>query len=92
MVAINSVISYAAVPSLPFGGVGDSGFGRIHGADGLREFSRAKAITRRRFRPMVQVLSFDRPAWAVWLVLRIVRILYAGPLWSSKRKARDGSD
>jgi aldehyde dehydrogenase (NAD+) len=76
MVAVNSVVSYAAVPSLPFGGVGDSGFGRIHGADGLREFSRAKAITRRRFRPAIQVLTFDRPAWAVGLLLRIVRVLY----------------
>ncbi len=76
MVAVNSVVSYAAVPSLPFGGVGDSGFGRIHGADGLREFSRTKAITRRRFRPMIQVLTFDRPAWVVRLLLRIVRVLY----------------
>jgi acyl-CoA reductase-like NAD-dependent aldehyde dehydrogenase len=76
MVAVNSVVSYAAVPSLPFGGVGDSGFGRIHGADGLREFSRSKAITHRRFRPVVEFLTFDRPAWAVWLLLRIVRVFY----------------
>jgi acyl-CoA reductase-like NAD-dependent aldehyde dehydrogenase len=76
MVAVNSVISYSAVPSLPFGGVGDSGFGRIHGADGLREFTRTKAVTRRRFRPVVQVLTFARPAWAVRLLLRIVRVRY----------------
>ena len=47
---VNSVIAFASVPALPFGGVGDSGFGRIHGADGLREFTRAKAITRQRLR------------------------------------------
>ena len=76
MVAINSVVSYAAVPALPFGGVGDSGFGRVHGADGLREFTRPKAVTRRRFRPAVQVLTFARPAWAIRLLLRIVRVLY----------------
>jgi acyl-CoA reductase-like NAD-dependent aldehyde dehydrogenase len=76
MVAINSVVSYAAVPSLPFGGVGDSGFGRIHGADGLREFARAKAITHRRFRPAVEVLTFARRPGAVRLLLRIVRVLY----------------
>jgi acyl-CoA reductase-like NAD-dependent aldehyde dehydrogenase len=76
MVAINSVISYAAVPALPFGGVGDSGFGRVHGADGLREFTRAKAVTRRRFRPAVRVLTFERPAWAIRLLLRMVRVLY----------------
>src|SRR5215471_3950521 len=51
MTAINSVITFASVPSLPFGGSGDSGFGRIHGADGLREFARPKAITRQRMKP-----------------------------------------
>lgn len=76
MVSVNSVISYAAVPALPFGGVGDSGFGRIHGADGLREFSRTKAVTRRRFPPVIPVLTFDRPAWAMGMLLRIVRVLY----------------
>ena len=46
MTSINSVISFAGVPTLPFGGVGDSGFGRIHGPDWLREFTYAKAVTR----------------------------------------------
>ncbi|HET9254768.1 MAG TPA: aldehyde dehydrogenase family protein [Pseudonocardiaceae bacterium] len=76
MVSVNSVCSYAVVPALPFGGVGDSGFGRVHGADGLREFARAKAVTRRRFPPVVQVLTFARPSWAVRLLLRLVRVLY----------------
>jgi acyl-CoA reductase-like NAD-dependent aldehyde dehydrogenase len=76
MVAINSVISFAAVPSLPFGGVGDSGFGRVHGADGLREFARTKAVTRRLFHPAVPVLTFARPAWAIRVLLRIVRVRY----------------
>ncbi|MBA3282011.1 MAG: aldehyde dehydrogenase family protein [Acidimicrobiia bacterium] len=49
MTSVNSVISFAGIPSLPFGGVGDSGFGRIHGPDGLKEFTRSKAIARQRF-------------------------------------------
>lgn len=60
MTAINAVIAFAGVPSLPFGGVGDSGFGRIHGADGLREFTRAKAITRQRMKPLVNLTTFSR--------------------------------
>jgi acyl-CoA reductase-like NAD-dependent aldehyde dehydrogenase len=60
MAAVNSVIAFATVPSLPFGGVGDSGFGRIHGADGLREFARPKAITRQRMKPPVNLTSFSR--------------------------------
>ena len=60
MTAINSVISFAAIPSLPFGGVGDSGFGRIHGADGLREFTYPKAIARQQFKPLMALTSFNR--------------------------------
>ncbi|GAA4129459.1 aldehyde dehydrogenase family protein [Nocardioides fonticola] len=60
MTAINSVISFAAVPGLPFGGVGDSGFGRIHGPDGLREFTYAKAVTRTRFKAPLNLTTFDR--------------------------------
>ena len=37
----------AMVPELPFGGVRDSGFGRIHGADGLREFAWPRSVTSR---------------------------------------------
>jgi len=60
MTSINSVIAYATVPSLPFGGVGDSGFGRIHGADGLREFSRPKSITRQRMKPPLNLTTLAR--------------------------------
>lgn len=59
-VSINAVLAYASVPALPFGGVGDSGFGRIHGEDGLREFARAKAVTRQRFPLPLHVTSFHR--------------------------------
>jgi acyl-CoA reductase-like NAD-dependent aldehyde dehydrogenase len=62
MTSVNSVVSFAAVPALPFGGSGESGFGRIHGADGLREFSRAKAITAQRMRPLTRTTTFRRDA------------------------------
>ena len=60
MTAVNSVISFAAIPTLPFGGVGDSGFGRIHGPDGLKEFTYAKAIARQRFKPALALTTFRR--------------------------------
>jgi acyl-CoA reductase-like NAD-dependent aldehyde dehydrogenase len=60
MTAINSVIGFATVPALPFGGNGDSGFGRIHGPDGLREFTRAKAITRVRVRSPLNLTTLSR--------------------------------
>ncbi len=76
MVAVNSVISFAGIPSLPFGGVGDSGFGRIHGPDGLREFTRSKAIARPRFRAPLQLTTFTRSDKVDRTVAKIVTMLH----------------
>jgi acyl-CoA reductase-like NAD-dependent aldehyde dehydrogenase len=76
MTAINSVIAFASVPALPFGGSGDSGFGRIHGADGLREFSRPKAITRQRMKPLVNLTSFDRTDEDMKKIVGLVTLLH----------------
>jgi acyl-CoA reductase-like NAD-dependent aldehyde dehydrogenase len=76
MTAINGVISFASIPSLPFGGSGDSGFGRIHGADGLREFARPKAIARQRMRPLVNLTSFDRTDKDMKKILGLATVLH----------------
>ena len=76
MTAINSVISFAAIPSLPFGGVGDSGFGRIHGEDGLKEFTYAKAIARQRFKPALTLTSFRRTAKADGQLTQLITMLH----------------
>jgi acyl-CoA reductase-like NAD-dependent aldehyde dehydrogenase len=76
MTAVNSVISFAGVPSLPFGGSGDSGFGRIHGADGLREFTRPKSITRQRMKPMVNLTSFSRTDQDMRRLLTLTTVLH----------------
>ncbi|MGC1753731.1 MAG: aldehyde dehydrogenase family protein, partial [Trebonia sp.] len=76
MTAINSVIAFAGVPSLLFGGVADSGFGRIHGADGLREFARAKAITRQRMKPLVNLTTFARTDKDMDKIVALVTLLH----------------
>ncbi|MET0191221.1 MAG: aldehyde dehydrogenase family protein [Pseudonocardia sediminis] len=73
MVSVNGVISFAAIPALPFGGVGDSGFGRIHGADGLREFTRPQAVARQRFALPIAVTSFQRTARGMSALVGLVR-------------------
>ncbi|MCV2488339.1 aldehyde dehydrogenase family protein [Geodermatophilus sp. YIM 151500] len=76
MTSVNAVLAFAAVPALPFGGVGESGFGRVHGEDGLREFARAKAVTRRRFTLPVELMSFGRPAGAADALARVVGLVH----------------
>jgi len=76
MTAVNSVIAFASVPALPFGGSGDSGFGRIHGADGLREFARPKSITRQRMRPPVNLTSFSRSDEDMRKILALATFLH----------------
>ncbi|HZC69725.1 MAG TPA: aldehyde dehydrogenase family protein [Jatrophihabitans sp.] len=73
---INSVLTFVGMPSLPFGGVGDSGFGRFHGDDGLREFTRAKATTRKRFQLGQDMQRFPRGKDDFDVVRKVVRLRY----------------
>jgi acyl-CoA reductase-like NAD-dependent aldehyde dehydrogenase len=85
MTSINSVLGFAIVPALPFGGVGESGFGRIHGADGLREFARPKAITRQRMRPLINLTSFGRSERDMRRIVTLVTLLH-GRLYRPRRR------
>ena len=76
MTSVNSVLTFASVPALPFGGVGDSGFGRIHGEDGLKEFTRAKSITRQRVPLPINIMSFGRPASAADALARVMGLVH----------------
>ena len=78
MTSVNTVIAFAGVPALPFGGVGESGFGRIHGPDGLREFTYAKAITRQKFAPVMNLTSFARDAATDGKVAQLMTLLHGG--------------
>ncbi|HJQ43941.1 MAG TPA: aldehyde dehydrogenase family protein [Jatrophihabitantaceae bacterium] len=72
-VSINSAITFATVPELPFGGVRDTGFGRIHGEDGLREFGWARSITVQRFRAPLNLTTFRRPKGARGMLTGLVK-------------------
>ena len=76
MVAVNSALTFVGMAALPFGGVGDSGFGRIHGDDGLREFSRAKAVTVRRARSLLPAMTFERTPAQVGRIIKTLKLLY----------------
>ncbi|WP_434741471.1 aldehyde dehydrogenase family protein [Micromonospora sp. SH-82] len=76
MASVNSALTFAGMSTLPFGGVGESGFGRIHGEDGLREFARAKAITRRRARSLLPATTFDRTDADVARLVKVTKAVY----------------
>ncbi|HSP39207.1 MAG TPA: aldehyde dehydrogenase family protein [Frankiaceae bacterium] len=76
MTSVNSVITFASIPELPFGGIGESGFGRIHGPDGLKEFTRAKAISRQRWTSPLNLTSFRKTGRLTDVLVRIIRLRY----------------
>ncbi|PWR10375.1 aldehyde dehydrogenase [Micromonospora acroterricola] len=76
MTSVNSTLTFAGMSTLPFGGVGDSGFGRIHGEDGLREFARSKAITRRRARSLLPSMTFERTPADVARLVKAIKVMY----------------
>jgi coniferyl-aldehyde dehydrogenase len=41
---VNAAAVHGALPSLPFGGIGQSGTGRHHGLEGFREFSNLRGV------------------------------------------------
>ncbi|MDA5147276.1 aldehyde dehydrogenase family protein [Streptomyces sp. AD681] len=75
-VSVNSVLGFAAVPALPFGGSRDSGFGRIHGAEGLRTFTAVQSTTVQRFAPPIALTSFEVSAAARERAVRLARSLH----------------
>ncbi|NDI24404.1 MAG: aldehyde dehydrogenase family protein [Actinobacteria bacterium] len=81
MVSINSAFSFAAIGAVPFGGVKDSGYGRIHGAEGLLEFTYPRTVVKPRFRIPLEFTTFERSERADRILVKLVRLLH-------KRKIR----
>jgi acyl-CoA reductase-like NAD-dependent aldehyde dehydrogenase len=76
-ISVNSVLGFAGMATLPLGGMGESGFGRIHGPEGLREFTRPRAIATQRYPAPINLLTFGRKAWVVRLLPRLIRWVHA---------------
>ncbi|MCW2751915.1 MAG: hypothetical protein JWR83_3025 [Aeromicrobium sp.] len=75
-VTVNSVLAFVGMPSVPFGGVGDSGFGRFHGEDGLREFTYAKSTVRKRFSMGPNIQEFPRTQEHYDVVRKMIKMRY----------------
>jgi acyl-CoA reductase-like NAD-dependent aldehyde dehydrogenase len=76
MVSVNSVIAFAAVASVPFGGVKDSGNGRIHGPEGLMEFTYPRTVVSESFRIPIAFTTFKRTAFVDKFIRKAIEILH----------------
>lgn len=72
-VTVNTVFSFMAVPSVPFGGAKQSGYGRIHGPEGLHEFTYARSVVRKRYEIPLRVTSFQRKEWQTKVVVFLTK-------------------
>lgn len=76
MVSINSVFLFAAVASVPFGGVKNSGYGRIHGAEGMLEYTYARTVVKTRFKIPLKFTSFKRTKFSEKVLTTLIKRLH----------------
>ena len=77
-VVINDVLLNYAAPETPFGGVKDSGFGRVHGDDALRDMCEKRHVNEGRFAmPANDPFWYPYTAKSFHWLQRGVRVLFS---------------
>ncbi|MCL4422019.1 MAG: aldehyde dehydrogenase family protein [Actinobacteria bacterium] len=73
-VCVNDCMISYAIPGLPFGGIGQSGLGRTHGIEGLREMSQVKSVAKDRLGLSKEPYWMPLPSWNESLARAILRL------------------
>lgn len=87
-VCINDCIVSYGIPGLPFGGVRQSGIGRVHGAEGLREFSQMKSVMASRFEAPREPWWFPVPKGLDALATRTLRLRFGSTAATKLKRSR----
>ena len=75
-VSINDVFTHYGIASLPFGGEGLSGVGRLHGKEGLRSLSRIKSVVENKYNFINDPWWYGRPLWVERLLNLFLKYYY----------------
>lgn len=76
--SVNDVLSHYAVPGLPVGGTGESGFGRRRGREALEEMSRTRSV-------LVDRSGLGRELWWFPYSAKARRLVRAVLAWRARR-------
>lgn len=76
MVMINDVLINFGIPELPYGGVKQSGFGRMMGDEGLLEFSQVKAVADTRIALKREIFWFPYRPKQLTMLKRLTRFAF----------------
>jgi acyl-CoA reductase-like NAD-dependent aldehyde dehydrogenase len=75
----DAMVTYAATES-PFGGVNDSGIGRVNGEIGLKGYCHVQSIVLPRFGIRAQAFGYPYKTSMVKQMKRVIKLLYRSPL------------
>ena len=75
-VNVNDVLTHYGVSDLPFGGVGKSGLGRVHGKEGLRSFSKIKSLLENRFSLGSELWWYHKKELYIKIVKKFIKFYY----------------
>ncbi len=77
-VLVNDVILNGGMPETPFGGIKQSGFGRVMGKDSLREFCNVKHVNVDRLTPPSEPLWYPYTERSFSVLRKAVRAVFGG--------------
>jgi succinate-semialdehyde dehydrogenase/glutarate-semialdehyde dehydrogenase len=79
-VVVDDVLVTYGIAESPFGGVKDSGIGRVNGELGLKSYCHVQSVVLPRLRGKRELLWYPYDAKSLALVRRALRLLYRSPL------------